>query len=126
MDLGFDDLRGKAGAESAGVLRELHWAEFCARLEAAQDLRRLSQDAALAPPGGTSPGSFHRVAAWMLHRAQSQGTKESWIRDRNNDREDLVNPTSSANGKMEGSTKVMKPNRPSPPPKGSADRREVP
>ncbi|NKJ42763.1 hypothetical protein [Novosphingobium sp. SG916] len=116
MDLGFDDLRGLVGAESAGVLRELHWAEFCARLEAAQDLRRVSRDAALAMPGGTGLGSFHRVAAWMLHGAGHHRVGH----------EDLVNPTSSANGKMEGSTTVMKPNRPSPPRKGAADRREVP
>ncbi|WP_157088857.1 hypothetical protein [Novosphingobium capsulatum] len=116
MDLGFEDLRGLVGAESAGVLRKLHWAEFCARLEAAQDLRRVSQDSVLAMPGGTGLGSSHRVAAWMLHKAGEHTAGH----------EDLVNPNSSVNGKMEGSTTVMKPNRPSPPPKGSADRREVP
>ncbi|MFC3670971.1 hypothetical protein ACFOOT_06005 [Novosphingobium pokkalii] len=121
MDLGFDDLRGLAGAESAGMLRELHWPEFCARLEAAQDLRRVSRDAALAVPGGQNLGSFHRVAAWMLLRADERKPG-----DRLGDHEDLVNPNSSANGKMEGSTTVMKPNRPSPLPQGVADRREVP
>jgi hypothetical protein len=95
MDLGFDDLRGLAGAESAGMLRELHWPEFCARLEAAQDLRRVSRDAALAVPGGQNLGSFHRVAAWMLLKAGTQAGRSP------GDHEDLVNPNSSANGKME-------------------------
>lgn len=115
MDLGFDDLRGLSGRESAPVLRTLHWGEFCARLSAAQDLRRLSRMAPAGPPGGMasdgSKGSFHRSAAWLLHELSH---------------EDLVNPNSSAIGKMEESTKVMKPSRPSPPPHGALFHRELP
>lgn len=112
MQMGFDDLRGLAGAESGTVLRPLHWAEFCARLEAAQDLRRLSRDAVPASsPVGTGLGSFHRVAAWMLREAGS---------------EERVNLMSSTNGKTEESKTVMKPNRPSPAPLGALTRRELP
>lgn len=111
MDLGFEDPRGLAGAEPAPVLRRLHWAEFCARLEAAQDLRRLSQVIVPAWPGGSHLGSFHRVAAGML---QGEGSEER------------VNRKYSKYGKAEESTLVTKAYEASPPAHDAFIRRELP
>ncbi|HIQ18689.1 MAG TPA: hypothetical protein EYH41_12010 [Novosphingobium capsulatum] len=108
--MGFDDLRGFTGTEIVPVLRELHWGEFCARLSAAQDLRRLAQAVSRAAKGSPVRASFHPEAARMLLEPKHEGA---------------VNPTSSTNGKVEESTKVMKPRRPSPPPYGGLTRREL-
>ncbi len=95
MDMGFSDSRLIVADESGPELRPLGWGELCARLTAAQDLRRHqsgpanhAMSAALA-----SAGSFHALAAHMLdHHAGSQP---------------FVNRTSSANGKGHAGTTLI-------------------
>lgn len=67
MDLGFTDVWGGETEERRG-LRPLGWGELCARLAAAQDLRRAVRMEGAAPPPGPVTGiaSFHRSAAQML------------------------------------------------------------
>jgi hypothetical protein len=87
MNMAFPDSRGfDAGATVPG-LRPLAWSELCARLVAAQDLRRVRALAADPRPvdAAPAPGSFHGAAAHLLeHHGGSQ---------------DLINPTSSINRK---------------------------
>jgi hypothetical protein len=82
MDMSFTDSRAFDAAEPDTVPRPLGWSELCARLVAAQDLRRQRDNAKGQPalrsvPGrrqgsgaamgvGTAPGSFHPGTARML------------------------------------------------------------
>jgi hypothetical protein len=88
MDMGFSDSRSFDPSDGAVGLRPLGWSELCARLVAAQDLRRQADRAGRAVTGGLAPaavGSFHRGAAHMLeHHGPVQ---------------DFVNSTSSGSGK---------------------------
>jgi hypothetical protein len=87
MDMGFSDSRAFDPGDAALALRPLGWSELCARLVAAQDLRRhqagrIGQGAA----GASAPaGSFHGAAARMLEQHDPV--------------EGFVNPTSSVYGK---------------------------
>lgn len=87
MNMAFPDSRGfDAGATTPG-LRPLAWSELCARLVAAQDLRRIRAHSEGYPPRDAAPalGSFHGGAAHLLeHHGGSQA---------------LINPTSSINRK---------------------------
>ncbi len=74
MDLGFLDVWGGESDERRG-LRPLGWSELCARLVAAQDLRRAVRPP-VAPPAsrpGVEVASFHRPAARMLLDVASMG-----------------------------------------------------
>ena len=89
MDMAFSDSRAIESYDIPGVRRPLGWSELCARLVAAQDLRRLQSGADIRPgvtAGGTATGgSFHLAAAHMLeHHGAPQG---------------FVNSTSSVNRK---------------------------
>lgn len=87
MDMGFTDSRSLVASDMAPALRPLGWSELCARLVAAQDLRRarMAGFARLAAGAAGPVGSFHGAAAHMLaHHSPAQ---------------DFVNPTSSAIGK---------------------------
>jgi len=91
MDMAFPDSRAVDAGTAASGLRPLAWHELCARLAAAQDLRRTQANAAghgqIDP--ATALGSFHGGAAHLL---------EHYVGP-----QDLVNPTSSINRKDRGS-----------------------
>jgi hypothetical protein len=81
-------------------LRPLGWHELCARLVAAQDLRKAVKQAL---PGSTTlqgGASFHGLAARLLTGGENVETP--------------VNPTRSTNGKAEGGTLPAKQTPPSP------------
>lgn len=84
MELAFRTSRTVDSVDSAQDLRAIGWTELCARLVAAQDLRRAFDNRAV---GGMGPvaGSFHRGAARAL------------ARQRENERP--VNPNPSGDGK---------------------------
>ena len=96
MDMGFTDSLAFESQDSAAKLRPLGWSELCARLVAAQDLRRLQAGARIAGASGTGTdaplGSFHEGAALMLE--QDSATKG------------FVNSTSSGYGKDNQGTSV--------------------
>jgi hypothetical protein len=95
MNMAFSDSRPFEGGDGSSALRPLAWGELCARLAAAQDLRR-HQAGAGARGAGTDTthlGSFHSGAAFMLE--QHGGSQ------------DLVNPTSSINRKDTGGKPVV-------------------
>lgn len=73
MDMGFTDVWGDGTDEKRG-LRPLGWAELCARLIAAQDLRRAVRPPGASPPGLAGAASFHRPAAEMLLDVASMGS----------------------------------------------------
>ena len=92
MNMAFPDSRAFDTGDGAQTLRPLAWSELCARLVAAQDLRRHRQgqgqgqdnhaaSAPGTPPDGLHGGSFHGAAAQMLDH------HEGW--------QDFINPTSS-------------------------------
>lgn len=85
MEMTFQDLRTADSVESEHGLRAFGWAELCARLGAAQDLRRVMAGGANGV-SATGAGAFHRPSAQLLAR---QPHKD----------EGAVNPTSSADGK---------------------------
>jgi len=89
MDMGFSDSRPFDPGDGGTGLRPLGWRELCARLVAAQDLRRDQADRTdRAVTGAVAPalvGSFHRGAARMLERHEPG--------------QDFVNPTCSVSGK---------------------------
>jgi hypothetical protein len=120
MDMGHSDSRGFDANETARGLRPLGWSELCARLVAAQDLRRIqaeaAQRAARGPDQGLPAGSFHNAAARMLERA---GTGQA-AGDRNasegppgmppaiaSGAEGFINPTYSTYGKGNQGTPVV-------------------
>lgn len=96
MDMGFKDLRAFA-PDSAGAFKPLRWPDLCARLAAAQDLRRARACAAGIAHGGVidryGTASFHGPAATLLLQDESRGDR---------DIEQAVNPMPSANGKVVG------------------------
>ena len=99
MDMGLTDSRAFDANDVETALRPLGWGELCARLVAAQDLRRVqAPDRSGFPTGRDSgdfapdSGSFHRVAALML---DSIGRREGF-----------VNRTSSSSGKDSQGTSV--------------------
>jgi hypothetical protein len=95
MNMAFSDSRPIEGGDVASALRPLAWGELCARLAAAQDLRRHQAVAGRrGGVGGDAPaGSFHSGAARML--AQHDRAQ------------DFVNLTSSINRKDTGGTPVV-------------------
>jgi hypothetical protein len=107
MNMGLTDSRAFDSGDADVALRPLGWSELCARLVAAQDLRRIQSPAPArlssgpvkrsGGPDSHDPGlefgSFHRVAALML---ESYGP-----------RQDFVNPTSSSSGKDTRGTPVV-------------------
>lgn len=98
MEMGFNETWPLTG-DSGEALRPLAWAELCARLSAAQDLRRERlghgpQDAASHRLRG---GSFHQSAAMLLRRDESSQEAEP---------EQPVNPMPSVNGKQAGTITV--------------------
>ncbi len=107
MEMGFNDIRPPGDSclvESGGQgesLRPLGWHELCARLIAAQDLRKAVKPA--LPDSAVLHGgaSFHVLAARLLATGENA--------------EMPVNPTRSTNGKAEGGTLPAKQTPPSPP-----------
>lgn len=91
MDMGHTESRAFDALPEAGALRPLGWSELCARLVAAQDLRRVSATA----PDARAPrqGSFHQGAAALI------GSAEPGAHSAEAGAQDFVNPTSSTNGK---------------------------
>lgn len=67
MEMVFHVNRPADSAESAQELRAFGWTELCARLVAAQDLRRVIAEGDGERMGGVA-GSFHRAAARALAR----------------------------------------------------------
>lgn len=111
MDMGFTDSRsfdpGQRDAGEAGQgLHPLGWGELCARLVAAQDLRRAQAEMAPATREA-GPGSFHTMAARMLDSllaraaAQRVGIPLSAGVSAGAEKDEVrVNPMSSSNGKV--------------------------
>jgi len=99
MNMAFSDSRTFDTGEGTLALRPLAWGELCARLTAAQDLRRLQAVGAARGMAGedTLAGSFHGGAAQMLehHGGQSDNRQQG----QNDEAQDLVNLTSSINRK---------------------------
>ena len=96
MDMAFPESFAFDSRQGDLAMRPLGWSELCARLMAAQQLRRL-QSGACHRSSGTSEalapvGSFHRVAANMLDRSESP--------------KDFINSTSSAYRKGNQGTSV--------------------
>ncbi|BEV02327.1 hypothetical protein [Novosphingobium olei] len=97
MDLGFNDVWGGDSPTDAQGLRPLAWSDLCARLVAAQDLRREVQALAGVPMvTGGAPASFHRPAAQLL--------RDIVIPPGTTDREEGVNLSPSGNGKDDDGT----------------------
>jgi hypothetical protein len=100
MDMGFTDSRAFDANAVEAALRPLGWSELCARLVAAQDLRRTQAGqlvqvvpgAGAAMSSGRESGSFHRGAARMLEHFDAG--------------KDCINPTSSTYGKDNQGTSV--------------------
>ncbi|MFM2370710.1 MAG: hypothetical protein RIS85_432 [Pseudomonadota bacterium] len=92
MDMSFNDPGVFAPADAGTGLRPLMWHDLCARISAAQDLRR-ALDAGRGGDEALSPGSFHGMAAHII-ASGFPGISAHGGMD-----EALVNPTSSANGK---------------------------
>jgi len=84
MELAFHISRTADSVESVQDLRAIGWSELCARLVAAQDLRR-TFDACPADGASAVAGSFHRAAARALARQREC--------------EGPVNPNPSGDGK---------------------------
>jgi hypothetical protein len=84
MNMAFSDSRAFDTGEVTPGLRPLAWGELCARLTAAQDLRR-QQAAAGTTNADATAGSFHGDAARMLEHHKAA--------------QDFVNRTCSISGK---------------------------
>jgi hypothetical protein len=97
MDMGLSDSRAQSATDCAPGLRPLGWSELCARLVAAQDLRR--DQAGLARLAGRTQGalsgSFHDSAASMLERAGTAHVSP----EPGGGAQGFVNSTSSTSGK---------------------------
>ncbi|WP_157083081.1 hypothetical protein [Novosphingobium lentum] len=102
MEMGFTEYDSRLSGESAQDLRPFGWSELCARLVAAQDLRRLIAIDATGHTNTTGrrprrqPGqaSFHRNTARLIAMRQQA--------DR------FVNPKSSTNGKADACIAVSR------------------
>lgn len=101
-------------ASGEQTLRPLGWSELCARLVAAQDLRRDQRRASFVLPdvAGTHVGSFHPVTALML---ESVG----W-------HEEVINPDVSSYGKQKTAKLVDSNTPPMNPQLGAPGRRDLP
>lgn len=134
MEMGFDDSLPVEPGETAGRLRPLGWRELCARLAAAQDLRRegLSGPGAaglptvdgLATEGSREgrEGSFHHPAALLLLGGLAQPVSTSDGRKY----QERVNPPSSVNGKYAGGTYGTTQRLAVSAPRPDQSRRELP
>lgn len=102
MEMGFNDLRPADTGDSGQELRPLGWRELCARLAAAQDLRRIlvEHPDQSQPAGGAS---FHQSAARLLVSRAMNGIRP----ERKIAGETVVNPTSLANGKAPAGTSAV-------------------
>lgn len=119
MDMGFDDSTA-AGHAAAPGLRPLGWAELCARLSAAQDLRRATSaplHAHTAQDADGWAGSFHPLAALWL--AQDEPSRNRYP-------ETAINPMPSANGKDAGDTSGASRSDVALPIRAERSRRELP
>jgi hypothetical protein len=99
MDMSFNDpatFHGGDIAPGTGSLRAISWHGLCARIAAAQDLRRslgAMRQASGATDGLPASGSFHSAAAEFL------ATRISGTSALPGDHERVVNLNSSVNGK---------------------------
>ncbi|WP_225207423.1 hypothetical protein [Novosphingobium huizhouense] len=119
MDLGFNDVWGGEAAVDAQRLRPLAWADLCARLVAAQDLRREMQPERDRPAlDAAAPASFHRPAAQLLRDIAIPAATA--IRERS------VNLSPSGNGKDDGGTPWSHTVTGRTPPTDRPSRREKP
>lgn len=106
MDMQFNDSRTFGTNDSAQELRPLGWSELCARLAAAQDLRRsggpgIGMEVGPVADANGRWGSFHHPAALMLLHDQplpEWGSPEQV--------EHGVNPVCSRDGNDGGGTPV--------------------
>lgn len=92
MDMTFNDPGAFATADPVTGLRPMTWHGLCARIVAAQDLRRVLEAGGDEDEAGAT-GSFHGAAARLI---TSGFPGVSTIVEESNRR---VNPTSSVNGK---------------------------
>lgn len=104
MDMSFNDPGGFATGEGAIGLRPLTWDGLCARISAAQDLRRTLRAAGanlgVNAAGSALPasGSFHRQTAAFIASGIQGVPPHTGAGER------VVNPNSSANGKANPGT----------------------
>jgi hypothetical protein len=109
MDMSFNDpggfaTVGFASGDGAIGLRPLTWHGLCARISAAQDLRRalsaVGTSLGVSAPGSAVPasGSFHRQAAAFIASGIPGVPPHMGVG------EHIVNPNSSANGKANPGT----------------------
>lgn len=109
MDMEFTTSRAFKANDSAQELRPLGWSELCARLAAAQDLRRIGPSGQPAAEAPARWGSFHHPAALML---QEERAAPLW--EDPEQTEARVNPKSSMDGNDGGGTsgimKTISPN----------------
>ena len=120
--MSFNDPGGFATGDAALGLRPLSWDGLCARIAAAQDLRRtlsaicmgsaIGTGPAALPSGHAAPasGSFHRQAAMFIASGIPGVPPQTGVG------EHIVNPNSSANGKanagtLEGLNTGVRPDR---------------
>lgn len=102
--MSFNDPGGFATGDAALGLRPLTWDGLCARIAAAQDLRRtlsaIGTGSAATPSGHAVPasGSFHRQAALFIASGIPGVPPQTVTGER------IVNPNSSANGKANPGT----------------------
>lgn len=107
MEMGFHDCRPPEAGESTQELRPLGWRELCARLAAAQDLRRILSDGD-DRPHAQGAASFHLPAARLL----VSGTPGDFQSDTQHHDESGVNLVFSANDKVRQGTSLATPKRP--------------
>lgn len=105
MDMSFNDPGGFTTGEAALGLRPLTWDGLCARIAAAQDLRRTLSSigaghasAALIGRGGPAQASFHTQTAAFI------ASGIPGVPPHIGGSERIVNPNSSANGKADPGT----------------------
>lgn len=101
MDMSFNDpralARAVAGHDDGVALQAMTWHDLCARIRAAQDLRRVMS----TQQGGDAAdyaGSFHLAAARII-TSGIPGVPAHLVSD-----EERVNPISSADGKARTGT----------------------
>lgn len=94
MDMSFENQGLFAPAETGPGLRRMTWHELCSRIAAVQDFRRL-MGASGSTDLAASTGSFDGRTARIIASGFS-GIPAHQVED-----EDLVNPTSSVNGKAD-------------------------
>ncbi|SMC80057.1 hypothetical protein SAMN06272759_107155 [Novosphingobium sp. B1] len=97
MDMTFNDPGAFVTADPVSGLRPMTWHGLCARIVAAQDLRRVLE-AGGDSDAAAATGSFHGAAARLI---TSGFPGVSTVVEEGNRR---VNPTSSVNGKSDLAT----------------------